>query len=370
MKVNTKDIFSNLPIPFFSSLDLEIYTKENLMAKQKIQWDSQKYVQENFNKKTYVDIATIDGGGNKITCAVSRISKTLRVSHSVIETYINPGGKNFVSKILDFKKHIERRGIKTIGISFGGLMDGTVFLGSDYLAPFSNDLKKYNNDFAELFKECEVHVLNDAVAINVGMSVHICIFQKENYIFQNQDVSKIKNIITLIMGGGMGGGIMKDLQYIYEAEPGHVQAGNLNKYHITKKCPMWNDGRICQQHACGGSVSFVEKVVSDHLKIKVDGKKAEQLLLEGNNFVKDVYHTAASCYARTFIGMTKLFKLGSSSTLYVLHGGGSKTLGFTSQVEKIVEKNLKKELIFINTSSLSENICLDGAAFYATSFLT
>jgi hypothetical protein len=56
------------------------------------------------------------------------------------------------------------------------------------------------------------------------------------------------------------------------------------------------------------------------------------MLTIGDEFIRNLYETAANCYARTFIGMLKTLDLKIEQTMFVLHGGGTKIFGFAERV--------------------------------------
>ena len=363
-------------VPTIPQEQLDEYKPENLQFRQAGFFNPSE-VLGILRRALHIRVGTVDIGGDKIATDIREYGKDDKFSVVVTkEPKKSKEGADYVAHAEEAAGMFRENGVKAIGTSFAGPIEGTKPIVATNIPILQKELdEKYQGDLANIFiSSGDEVVAGDNDAISGLMAATIEAYRKN---------PKLKRVIYLIHGGGLGGAVWEDGQMI-AAEPGHVPViDEMNPFEIDEPCGQKtspNKDKTCVEKV-GSSGQGVEKTFEKITSKKLSGIEISKIHQNSNGEYSEeesklataIYDTAARIVATGALGLDQARgsveddakRLDPETTAVVIHGGLMKTPGVPERVEQILEKHLGYKPNLLYTKDFSDNACSDGAAIRA-----
>lgn len=322
-----------------------------------------------------------DIGGKKIAASLVEVVEDGRlkvVGHEDSFRSENGAGYlGFIERIV--KTHDGGKGL-AVGFSFAGPSDNT----KPRVYPNVGNLRP---ELEEKFRGDLANTVPNASSVDGGGDAETGIVAGVMEAYRKNP--KIKKVIYIINGGGIGGAVWKEIESsddsmgnIIAVEPGHTSVVRaLNPYNQTTTCGMPRAPNLPCVERVGSSGQGVEQIYFQQTGEKLDGEKIAQRYEEGDELAVNLYDNAALITAIAILGLDQASEarplkrpLDPKTIVVAAHGGIFNVKGFTRRMVQILEVylqelglNYKPRIIYTKdfTKQTSGNACLDGAEILA-----
>lgn len=338
-------------VPNHASEQVALYQTDHLLTHPVVGGFDPELVQN--RATTRPEVIAIDLGGDKLRIATytqshDRLTLASEVVHRVA------GGAGYLD-ILRYVAEDARIRRVPVGISAAVRLEGSVVVRTTNLQSFHQDLDAgYGSDFRRLFDPATV-VVNDTAAGIVGAAIHLTIRSEQ-----------FRNIAFFICGSGLGASVI-DGDTVVHVEAAHVPLVDaLNPLQQTVHCHVDGKDFVCLERvtAMRAGIELLhesltgERVSAENLAMRADaGEKLPDALFE----------TSATALAHAVAGVVERYGFVDDTTI-VLHGGAFESVSYRYRLIrrlKLIPMAAQPRVVFAR--DLSDNICLDGAAWLAGS---
>lgn len=348
---NMKERLTILPVPDLLPEQLAKFTQESLGATVALSFDS-AVVLDALRKQEGRRVVAIDIGGDKLASATFQVKNGLLTQDSASsKSFQSTNGSGYLEVLEKIAKDASLDNIP-VGISSPGPMEGTRLLEAPITRIFLDELRaKYDCDFANLFPTLKA-VANDGVTGMVAGAIEARI-----------QLPKVDQVIYVINGSGLGGGVLKD-EEIFAIEPGHIEVVDvLNPLGQDRPCDFFGSQYVCIERI-GASKEGIQDIWAKNKGERLDGKQISSMYMQGNKLALDLYGNSALVTAHAIKGIASAFEFFKqpNDTAIVCHGGIFNVSGYGERVRQILQKNLGYQPPMLFTKDFSQNACLEGAA--------
>jgi predicted NBD/HSP70 family sugar kinase len=297
---------------------------------------------------------TLDVGGDKLVPTVYRMHDGA-LQCRTLHLFQSNNGEGYLRHMEEYAKYAALRHLP-VSISFAGNVEDSKPTDKENLSVFFSDLQKsYKGDFARLFPTFSV-IYNDAV---MGLIAGAIEAKKAN--------AKIKNVLFVINGSGIGGALLQgsDISYV---SLGHVPViEQLNPFLQPHRCSSRENKFVCIENVAAGKAG-IEDMWKQKTGERQNGEFISAELEKGNELAVQLYDNSALALAHSVVGTLRAHDLISQEleqTAIVLHGGVFYVPGYGARVKQIVEAHLGAAPQIIFTKDFTAHACSDGAAIAA-----
>ncbi len=301
------------------------------------------------------EVIGVDIGGDKFFQQKYKV-QTARLQavgkHTLIKDDAGAGYLGCLEKIAETREQTP------VGISIGIPLLGTKTKPGNKLQSLRNDLKKYGNDFAQLFDD-RFTCLNDGPAGTIGSVLHA----------EFRNSKKIDNLIFIINGGGIGASVFTK-NTIYTTEAGKVPViDNLLRYEDKRDFSKFNQNKPCIELVAGNKLG-IEYHWQQKTNQKLNAIEIEKQFTENKSngdFALELYDYSAELIAHVAQGLARAFDIDitSPNTVVVGHGGAFKFPGYGDRVKQILKKHNNSDIQMLLAKDFSDNACAEGVAIAA-----
>lgn len=322
---------------------LNQFTVTSLEAQQAIPFDTKAAI-ACLKRHVGARVIGVDIGGGKAVATVQTVIRGAFTTSAILGYLESRDGDGY----LDFLRKIARNALETslpVALYVGAKLDGSRLVRTSHMGKLYNELKReYDGDFARIFPSGVV--VNDAVAGMAGMVI------ASGYMMSNE------NTILLIVGGGLGGSVLKD-GHIWTTEHGRIEATEEFDWPGSKM--RRGDQPLYLKHV----VPITAGVEADWEAFtgqRADGRKITRLVKQGDQLAEGLLTRSAWGAAHAVIGIGRAFDLFQKTldTSVFIHGGGSAITGYTERIRCILQNHLGYRPPIFQTEYYN-NACLLGA---------
>lgn len=305
------------------------------------------------NSRTDWQILSIDLGGSKATGALVTIGNGMEIHRDTLTVLKSRNGEGY-RQFLEQMTKIAQNGSLPVGISTTGIVEGSRLIKSSYLQRLLKDMEDIDCDFARVFPNSKLAVLNDAVAGSVSA-----------YAESIKRFPNVKEIIFLINGSGLGGAIASS-EHRYSLEPGHVEVvDELNPYKRKGICSITRQETSCM-HLVTSGIGIEDTYFAKTGK-RMQGENLADNARHGDKIAQDILNWSSYMVAVTIEGIMSAFNINpiSSESAVVCHGGVFEMEEYREMIISNLNDNLHSLPNLLFTKDISPNACLDGATIAA-----
>ena len=359
---------TNIEVPPVVDEQLALFTPEALQIQDGIPFDPSTVLSQllSFEGKHLI---AIDIGGHKIAIREGYFVQgrfTIDGGSVLnVDEPIQGDGENYLT-VLEHLAKVTRGRELPVSISTAGLVEKTSLRWSPNATGTVEQLnRRYQGDFANLFGEGMVAVMNDAIAA----------LKRGAVTFKQMD-KNIQNVILIIFSSGLGGAELWN-NSIFPQEPGHVRAvDSLNPFQVQTPCKVHPEFVCLENISASGALEKTYPVIHGDQRTGEELSEIYQNGL-GNSVARWLYERSAFVYAHAVLGMSLRHGLLSRSeegkTAIAFHGGATRVPDFAERVMQIVDHHIGFTPQFLKTHEAcpeTGNACLDGAAIGAIQLIS
>jgi predicted NBD/HSP70 family sugar kinase len=276
---------------------------------------------------------TLDVGGDKLVPTVYRLHEGA-LQCRTLHLFQSHEGEGYLRHMEEYAKYAALKHLP-VAISFAGRVDDSKLIDTANLEVLQKELERsYGSDFAKLFPTFSV-AYNDAV---MGLIAGAIEAKKAN--------AKIKNVLFVINGSGIGGALLQgsDISYV---SLGHIPViDQLNPFAQPHRCASRGNNFVCIENVASGKAG-IEDIWQQKTGERHNGEFISAELEKGNELAVQLYDNSALALAHSVVG----------GVFYVP--------GYGARVKQIVESHLGAASTLIFTKDFTAHACSDGAAIAA-----
>lgn len=343
--VRNLDILTQLPVPEMSSVQLQQFNPESLLARPSGKIDLLQAVKKLQNSPDQ-EFLIIDIGGTAIKELVVPIKAggviQIDKSQQLIVKKIGAGDNYFEAllKIADRYPNLQ------VAVGSAGVVENNTLITCPNASALVEPLRQAGN-FSGIFNR-PVPLMNDAEAVVLAGAVGVAMRDK-----------RARPTIGYIKSGGIGGAGIDALGNRTSLEPGHVVVADptLNPKGVTTLChlfpgPRWDHVCLEKIAASGAGIEPQwEKLTGQ----KLTGEEIAEKMYGGDFLALQLYNTSALISAHIIEGIRTSLNFPVEDTVVVLSGGAFETHGMAGRIRQILIKNGKPmELIRAAELGLSD----------------
>lgn len=349
---------TEIPIPNLSEKQLSAFTKDSILSKKAYQFNVQE-IENKLQEKAGTKICVFDIGATAIKAAILKVNpdNSIDVEKNLGQEEKKDKGENYLPFILKIREKIS--GLP-VGISYGGPVNDRGEMDvMPHFPQFYTDVK--NKGGFKLLLNKQVTFLNDAVCLALASYYNVI---KIN--------SKVKQVIVVINGGGIGGAVVNHESQIFSCEPGHLPIdGLLNPYGVRDHCGLIAGDKTCliQVGSIGTGIESQWQILKNK---QLNGEEIGKLIATDETALI-LFANSALIIAHVIEGLRKVHNIPLENTAIICHGGAFKVNGYIERARQILGKYYHekfqndKPLFLKTTKDLGfDNACMIGAAIATT----
>jgi predicted NBD/HSP70 family sugar kinase len=302
------------------------------------------------------EVIAVDIGGDKIRQAKYTI-RDGQVVRGEEDIFTAKGGQGYLGYLETIAEEAISAGLR-VGISSAGRIEGSVLTRTTNLPMFFEDFKAaYSADYSVLF-EGNSFVSNDTITGICGAST-----------LQVLGGQTVESMHFVISASGIGSSLLRDNE-LSHVEIGHVPVvEEFNPLHQTTPCGVEGREYVCLERIAPARAG-IEEIYQQHTGERKNGIELAKLYNGGDELAAVLYETSAKLVAHAVLGVARRYDIvDSSHHTVVFHGGNFEVDKYRDAVAKGLHELPWQEPQVIYSRDLSQNICLDGAAIAAVTFL-
>lgn len=298
------------------------------------------------------DVMAIDIGGDKLRSAIYAIGGgEVRKRDEAI--FPSKGGAAYLAILERLAEEAIAKNLR-VGILSATKLDGSRITRTVNLPVFFDDFRRgYDADYENLFPS-RSFVANDTITGVCGASTRLALQGRA-----------VPALTFLICASGLGASVIKDGRAIH-VEAGHVPLVNvLNPLGQTTPCGVAGKAYVCVERVTAARAG-IEDLYRRQTGVARDGVTLGRMYAAGDALAVVLYETSAKVLAHATVGMLERYAFADAAQrVVVYHGGNFEIEQYRAAVRRELQgfPGAPTQVLFSRT--LSDNICLDGAAVLA-----